>query len=200
MTRSFKFLLSAATGARLWLQVLCGVLLVLNAVTLFLYLAPPGGTRQQLTTDQQSLHNQVMVARARATRLKSMASKVQTGGGESADFEGKYFLPRRQAYAAVVSEIQRMAVASGLHERDAVYGEEPIEGTADLALMNSTANYEGTYESLMRFLQEVDRSPMLLMLDNLQAAPQQKGGQINTSIRFQAIIRDDGSQKIGGQA
>ncbi len=200
MTRSFRLTLPAVSGTRLWLQVLCAVLVLLNAAALFWYVAPPGGTRQELTAEQQRLRNEVAMAKARGLRLKTMAVKVQNGGSASADFEGKYFLPRRQAYAAIVGEIQRMASASGLHERDAVYGEEPIEGTADLSLMNSTANYEGTYDSLLRFLQEVDRSPMLLMLDNLQAAPQQKGGEINTSIRFQAIIRDDGSQKIGGQA
>ncbi|MBV8830681.1 MAG: hypothetical protein JO217_07070 [Acidobacteriaceae bacterium] len=200
MIRSFKFSLPPASGVRLWLQALCGVLLLLNVVALYLYVAPPGGTRQQLTAEQQRLQNELVKSRLRVRQLKLLATKVQSGGTASADFENKYFLPRRRAYEAIVSEIQHLASVSGLHARDAVYSEEPIEGSADLSLMNSTANYEGTYENLLRFLREVDRSPLLLMLDSLQAAPQQKGGTINTSIRFQAIIRDDGTQKIGGQA
>jgi hypothetical protein len=91
-----------------------------------------------------------------------------------------------------------MAKASGLQERDAVYNEEPIEGSDDLNLLNSTANYEGTYENLKTFLYLVDHSPMLIMLENITAAPQQKGNQINTSIRFQAVIRDDGVQTMRG--
>jgi hypothetical protein len=42
----------------------------------------------------------------------------------------------------------------------------------------------------MKFLYEADRSPMLLILDRLQAAPQQKNNQINTQIRFQAVVRE----------
>ncbi len=66
-------------------------------------------------------------------------------------------------------------------------------------MLNITANYQGSYDNLMHFLHEADRSPMLLILDNVQAAPQQKGGQINTSIRFQAVIRENPSGTVGGQ-
>ena len=197
MTRRFKLALPAVRGTRFWLQALCIALALMNAVVLFLHFMPPGGTQEELTAQQGRLRQEIAAVRARALRLKTIAAKAQTGTKESVDFEAQYFLPRRQAYAAVMGELQRLAHASGLTERDAVYSEEPIEGTTDLSLMNSTANYEGAYNNLLRFLGEVNQSPLLLMLDSLQAAPQQhKGGGINTSIRFQAIIRDDGSQKI----
>ncbi len=199
MIRNFKLPVALQRGTRFWLQVLCASLLVLNGVALIFRLVPPWGTRHQLTAQQQELRNGTLSSRARSIRLRTVAAKVQTGGRQAADFQNKYFLPRRQAYAAVVEELQRVAGVSGIHERDAVYSEEPIEGTADLSLMNSTANYEGTYENLLKFLQVIDQSPMLLMLDNLQASPQQKGGVISTSIRFQTIVRDDGTQKIGEQ-
>jgi Tfp pilus assembly protein PilO len=127
---------------------------------------------------------------------------VQLGRTEGLAFEWKYFLPKRTAYAAVISEVQRMATESGLKERDAVFTPEPIEGTSDLDLLNITASFEGPYDSLMKFLYATDRAPALLMLENLQAAPQQRGGQINTSIRFQAIIQSDataiGAARIAG--
>ncbi len=201
MTRRFDWLPSGAGGpgggTRFALLASCAVLAVLNAIALFLYLAPPGGSKTDLTAEQEALRVEINSTRAKALRLKTVAAKVQTGSTESSNFEAQYFLPRRQAYSTVVAEIQRMANISGLHERDAVYSEEPVEGTADLSLLNSSASYEGSYENLKRFLYEVDRSPMLLMLDTLQAAPQQKGGQISTSIRFQAIIRDDGTAPLG---
>jgi hypothetical protein len=52
----------------------------------------------------------------------------------------------------------------------------------------------------MKFLYQVDKSPLLLMLDTFQAAPQQHGNVVNASIRFQAVIRDDASViNAGGQ-
>ncbi len=182
---------------RFWLQISSIVLAILNAIALFLYFAPPGGSRADLAQQSEQTRNEIAAARNRAMRLKNVAEKVEIGSSQSADFESKYFLPKRTAYGTVISEIQRMAKYAGVKEREAVFAEEPIEGTTDLSLLNVTADYEGSYEGLLRFLNAADHSPMLLMLDALGATPQQKGGEINTSIRFQAIIRDDGSRAPG---
>ncbi len=186
-------------GVRFWLQTAAAVLAALNCAALFLYFEPPGGSRADLTADSQQIRMEIATAKAQAARLKTISGKVQVGSQQSGAFEGKYFLGNRAAYEAVIEEIQSMAKQAGLRERDAVFNEEPIEGTSDLLLLNATASYEGSYDGLMHFLNLVDHSPMLLMLDNLQAAPQQKSGQINTSIRFQAIVRESAAAASGGQ-
>lgn len=201
MPRNFEWLSALLggnqRGPRFWLQITGLALALFNGIALYFYLDPPGGSRADLAAEGQQVRNEIAITRSGAVRLRNVADKVQLGSTESADFETKYFLPKRVAYEAVIAEIQRMAAASGLRERDAVFAEEPIEGTADLTLLTNTANYEGTYDNLMRFLFEVDKSPMLLMLDNLQAAPQQKGGQISTSIRFQTIVQESPGLDIG---
>src|SRR5579875_3713047 len=124
-------------GPRFWLQLTGGVLALLNGVALFFYLAPPGGSRKELTEESLQIRNQIIATRAQGVRVRTAAQKVELGNTESSDFESKYFLPKRTAYATVIAELQRMAKASGLQERDAVYTEEPIEGTADLSILNS---------------------------------------------------------------
>lgn len=201
MPRNFDWLSPGSQGmrgARFWLQLTGATLALLNGVALFLYLDPPGGSRKELAAQSLQIRNQIAATRGQALRLRSVAAKVQLGSTESSDFESKYFLRQRVAYGAVIAEIQRMAKASGLQERDAIFNEEPIEGSADLSILNNTAAYEGTYTNLMHFLYEVDHSPMLLMLENLQAAPQQKGGQIATQIRFQAIVREEPAGSAAG--
>ncbi len=203
MPRSFNFRSLAGNGEprgpRFWLKVGVVAMAVLNGIALFLYLDPPGGSRQQLQALNQSVRMQVAAAQAQTRRLETVSNKVQTGSLESASFESKYFLARRAAYETVLAEIQRMAQAAALQERDAVFSEEPIEGTDDLSLLNVTANYEGPYPSLTRFLYEADKSTMLLMLDSMTASPQQRAGMITTSIRFQAIIREPAAATVGGQ-
>ncbi len=197
MPRNFELGRSVATlrhrGPGFWLRTVGIALLVLNAVALFWCLDPPGGTRQQLSDQMLQIHNQILATRANAARVKNVASKVQLGYGEGKAFEAKYFLPRRTSYQSIIGELQRMAQASGLEARDSVNTEEPIEGSDDLTLLNVTANFEGTYPSLMRFLYEVDKSPMLLMLDSLGATPQQASGRVTAALRFQAIIQDNTS-------
>ena len=51
---------------------------------------------------------------------------------------------------------------------------------------------------LMKFLYEADHSPMLIILDALTAAPQQRNNQINATIRFQAIVREPA--RAGGKS
>jgi hypothetical protein len=185
---------------QLRLRVVAAALALLNCIALFLYVAPPGGTREDLELESVRVRSQIFGAQSQAAKVQRLASNVLTGSTQVAGFAEKYFLPKRLAYVAVFEEIQRMAKASGIQERDAAYTEEPIEGTADLTLLNITANYEGTNANLMKFLYEADRSPMLLILDALQAAPQQRDNRINTGIKFQAIVREPAaSATAGGQ-
>jgi hypothetical protein len=182
--------LKIAGNAQGYLKILAGVLAACNAVALFFYIAPPGGSRADLSEQILQIRRQISATRGQTVHMRTTAVKVEAGGGEASDFEAKYFLPKRLAYVTVVGEIQRMAKASGLEERDGVYTEEPIEGTADLSLLTASANFSGSYANLMRFLNETDHSPTLLMLDALTAVPQSKSGEINATARFQAIVRE----------
>lgn len=204
MPRNFERLRMNSTlsreGPGFWLRVIGIVLALLNCVALFLYLDPPGGTRRDLTEQSLQVRNEIAATRTSAVRLKTVAANVQLGNSQSSAFESIYFLPRRTAYQRVIGELQRMAAVSGLQEGDRVYSEEPIEGTTDLTLLNIAANnYQGTYDNLMHFLYEVDKSPMLLMLDTLLAAPQQTGSRVSASLRFQAVIQEEASPVLGSE-
>lgn len=202
MPRSFNWL-STGKGVkhppRFGFQIAIGALTLANIVALYLYFFPPGGSRRDLIAQSEGIQHEIQAAQAKAFRLKTVSGKVQAGSSQASDFEAKYVLPERLAYGIVITEIERMIKESGVTERDATYSKEPIEGTPDLTLLTSAANYEGKYENLKKFLYELDHSPLLIMVDTIQAAPQQKGDQINVNIRFQTIIRDDGGGPVKGQ-
>jgi Tfp pilus assembly protein PilO len=123
---------------------------------------------------------------------------VQLGGDQTEQFAHKYFLPNRTAFATLLSELLRMSSAAGLREGQRTYSQEPIEGTDDLTLLTINANYQGNYTELMNFLNQVDRSDQLLILDTLTATPQQQGaGVLNVVTRFLAVIQEDGSLVAG---
>ena len=186
-------------GPQFWLQSAVGALALLNLVALYFYIAPPGGTRAELTAQSQHLRTQVAAARGQTNKLKRVSTRVQLGGEQSVNFESQYVFPKRQAYEAVIAEIQRMAQGANLNQREGTWSEEAIEGTPDLTVLTNTTNFEGSYPSLMKFLYEVDRSSKLLMLDTLTATPQ-KAGQVTAQMKFQAIIRDiEAAQPAGGQ-
>jgi hypothetical protein len=200
MRRNFNFssLQSEARqgGPGFWLKVLTAVLAVANAIALFFYIAPPGGSQSELVEQRQQLRTDILGTRHSAARLQTVSGKVQQGSTQADDFESKYFLSERLAFENVIAEVQRMAKASGLEAREAVYSKEPIEGSDDLSVLNIAQRFNGSYQNLMNFLHQADTSKSLLMLDTLQATPQQHNGQIEAEIRFQAVIRDEASSLI----
>jgi Tfp pilus assembly protein PilO len=197
MPRNFEWLKPRADGTRgpaLWLQLAIIALVLMNGVAIFLYFVPPGGTRRELARQETQIHREIDVRRAAARRLKTISQKVELSGEETEEFEAKYFLPRRLAFSSIVSELLRMSNAAQLHTREGSFTQDPVEGTDDLTLVTINSNYQGTYTDLVHFLQQVDQSPQLLILDTLNATPQQQGsGVLNVNMRFLAVVREDGS-------
>jgi Tfp pilus assembly protein PilO len=199
------FDLKSTTGPARWLKIGVLGLALLNLVALFLYVAPPGGSRRELRERQSALENNIRLRQMATERLKTVSAKVELGGEQTDKFSQQYFLPQRTAFAVLVGELFRLSSAAGLHEGQRTYTHEPIEGTDDLSLLTINANYQGSYADLMNFVNQVDHSDQLLILDTISATPQGQGtGVLNITSRFLAIVKDDGTPapgaaSVGGQ-
>jgi hypothetical protein len=86
---------------QLRLRVAATVLLLLNLVAGYLYLFPPGGSRQDLELQSLQVRTQILAAQKQAGKMRALASNVQQGSNQAADFTTKYFLPKRTADVAV---------------------------------------------------------------------------------------------------
>jgi len=179
-----------ARGAGFWLQTTAATLLLLNLIALYFYFAPPGGSRRELAAQSAQIHQQVVAARFTAQRLATVSGKVQLAGTQTTTFEGKYFLPGREVYRKVFSDFEKLTQEAGVQQRDGVFTEEPIEGSKDLTLLTFSVNLDGTYADLMHFLYAVDHSPSLLILDSLNAAPQQGKDRLNLAVKFLIVMRE----------
>jgi Tfp pilus assembly protein PilO len=201
MSRDFDlFNFKGSSGPAFWLRVALVGLAALNVLAIYLYIAPPGGSRRELTIQDESIRRDTQVRRAAAERLKLVSQKVQLGGEQTSRFSQQYFLPSRTAFAVLLGELLRLSSAAGLKEGQRSYSQEPIEGTDDLNLLTINANYSGDYSNLMKFVNEVDHSDQLLILDTLSATPlQQSAGILNVQMRFLAVVKDDGT-RLDGQA
>lgn len=179
--------------ARTIWRIVLGVLVGANLVAAGLILYPPGGAADDVERQYSSL--QAQVAQQRFTLLKTQqhVAAVEKGRTEGEQFLGNYFLARRTAYSTLLTELVTAADQAQIKSREHAYATEPIEGSDNLSMMTITANYEGTYANLMRFVNAVDRSPRLLIIEGLNAAPQQSGGVLSVSMKIDAFVREDGS-------
>jgi hypothetical protein len=189
MPRNFSL---RAPAARIW-RIVLAVLAVANVVAAVLVVYPPGGSAAGLERERANLQAQTAARRAQIEQTRQHAGSVQKGRTEGEKFLSDYFLARRTAYSTLLTELDAAADQAKIKPKEHAYATEPIEGSDSLSLMTITANYEGTYANLMRFVHQLDGSPHMLIIEALNAAPQQGSGVLTISMKLDAFVRDDGS-------
>ena len=189
MPRSFNVRMPAPAAWR----VILWLLLVANLIGAALVMYPPGGSADDLERQRVNLQAQVKSRRAQLAQTQLHAAAVEKGKSEGNKFVGDYFLARRTAYSTLLSELVAAADEAKIKPKEHAYATEPIEGSDSLSMMTITANYEGTYANLMRFVHAIDQSPRMLVIEALNAAPQLSNGTLAISMRIDAFVRDDGS-------
>ncbi len=189
MPRNF----SAAAGVPFRWRIALGVLLVAVIGAAWIVTYPPGGSADDLQRQLAALESQTTARRALLASTREHVAAVEQGRAEGDKFLNQYFLARRTAYSTLLSELVDAADRAKIKPKEHAYATEPIEGSDSLSMMSISANYEGTYANLMRFVHELDRSPRLLIIEALNAAPEQTGGTLNISMKIDTFVRDDGS-------
>jgi len=167
-----------------------GALLALNVIAVGLVLFPPGGSADDLERELATLQSQVMQKRALLERSRLNVAAIEKARGEGDRFLDDYFLARRTADSALLSALTDAASKAQIKERDRAQTTEFIEGSDSLSMMTITANYEGTYRNLLTFIDELDHSEQLLIIESLSAAPQPGSNILTVSMKIDAFIRD----------
>jgi hypothetical protein len=173
------------------LRILLGVLAAANLVAAWMYLWPIGGGPVELRQEVDALHRQVADRRTTVAQMRDLASKVTIAKSEGDKFLDDYFISRRVLASTIDSELISAAESAGVTPRDQANSIEPIEGSDDLSMETITANFEGTYPQLIHLINRLDRSKLLLIIDSLQATPQQGTGKLSIGLKLDAFVRED---------
>ena len=59
-----------------------------------------------------------------------------------------------------------------------------------MSQLTITAGFEGTYQSLTKFVNLLDKSPKFLIIESMQASPQQAGAVLNVSLKLDTFVRE----------
>jgi|SRR5580658_202582 hypothetical protein len=182
-----------AGNPRTLIRVGLGVLAAANLVALYFVIRPIGGSAQELAQQSLDMRSAIRQQQGVLERTRLLAGKIQSGRGEGDQFMGHYFLPRRSAYSTIIAELNDLAGQSKITPRDSALALEAVDGSDTLDMVQISANFEGLYPDVIRFINLIDKSDRLLIVESLNATPQQSGGRLNVMLKLDTFVREDGS-------
>ena len=179
---------------RIVVRVILGVLLAANLVAAGLVMFPPGGSADDLEREMASLQTQVAQNRKVVEQTRQHAAAVEMGKAEGDKFLDQYFLDRRTYNLNLQTALNDAATASKVTARNTSFAPSPIDGSDTLSMITVTTEIEGTYHDVMNFVHEIDKSPRLLIIESLNASPQQGSNILSVQMKLNAFMREDQAQ------
>jgi hypothetical protein len=170
-----------------------GVLAVANVAALYFVIRPIGGSAQELAQQALDMRSAIRQQQGVLERTRVLASKIESGRGQGDKFMVSYFLPRRTANSTILAELNDLAGQAKITSRDSAINIEAVDGSDTLDMMQITANFEGLYPDLIHFINLLDKSDRLLIIESLNATPQQSGGRLNVMLKLDTFVQEDGS-------
>ncbi len=164
--------------------------MAVNLAAFYFVIRPPGGSPEELRAQVLNLTGELRQKRAVLDRTRVMVTKIQAGRQEGDRFLSQYFLPSNTAYSTVLAELIDLAKNAQMKPKESSYNLEPIEGSDTLDMMTISQNLEGKYPDLLHFVNELDKSQRLLIVESLQATPQ-TSGLLNITLKLQTYVRED---------
>jgi type IV pilus assembly protein PilO len=199
MPRSFD--ISRLKGAslkdpRVLARLALGVLLAANLAAAIVAFKPFGGSAEDLMRQEQALRAQLQELEMKQVRTRSLADKVQLARKEGDQFLSGYVLDRRSTMSSIEEELNRTAKEAGIKRGQTAMVLEPIEGSDTLSMLTITAGFEGSYAALTKLVNLLDKSPRFLIIENMVAAPQVGGQNLNVSLKLDAFVRETAGSSI----
>ena len=126
--------------------------------------------------------------------------KVQAARPQGDQFMTKYVVDRRTMASTVLEELNKLAADAGIKVGPETSARRRSRAATRISMLSISAGFEGSYASLAKLVNLLDRSPRFLIIENMvAAAPQGQTGQaagqgdkaLNVTLRIDTFVRDD---------
>ena len=192
MTKNFKAANLNLREPQIIVRGVLGLLLFANLIVAAFAFHLVGDTPNELDAQLISVRSSFRAAQQHLNRSKILINNMDLSREQGDKFLASYVTPRRQTYSTMDAEINQLAKTSGMRVGVLNYSLlDPIENSTDLYMMTVTADFEGPYAALVKFVNELDRSQRFLLIEQIQVTPQPKGDLLNAVIKLNTFIRDE---------
>ncbi len=175
------------TRARI--QMLLAVLVVLNAVLLFLVFRPPGRSLAERQAESKRSRASYDSTLATVKQMRDLRAKLGSAIQNDEKFSIEHFLSRRTAFSAMLSDLERLASENQLKTSTVSYllKEETKRPGFENVAVNMTV--EGGYPELMRFVNKLERSDLFWIVHTMTVSSSQaRGLRLNLQVETYAVL------------
>lgn len=163
---------------RVAMRAVIGALLLANLGVAVVAFKPFGGSADDLRQEQAALSTQLSQLQTRLDAAKRLVDNMEIARTQGDEFLEQYIMEERSLAGTTLEEMTRIATDSGIRAQQAVFQEEPVEGSDTLQMVSIQQGFEGTYANLTKLINLLDKSPRFLIIDAMNLnAPQQQNVQ-----------------------
>jgi Tfp pilus assembly protein PilO len=169
-----------------------GLLLAANLTAAVFAFHLVGDSPQALNQQFNAATTRLQAEQMKLNRSRLLTANIDKGRTESETFLASYLTSRKHTYSTIIDEIHQAAKTTGMNQKETTIATlDPIEGSDDLDILSLSANFEGGYTQLVKFVNLLDRSPRFLVIESMQATPETKGDTLNVVLKLNAFVKED---------
>lgn len=162
-----------AAARRRWRRILQGLLaalFLLNVLFFALALKPAGLRSREQAEMFGRLQRDLESRRETVGRLRKIAATLGEAGRQDAEFYQGKFLPKPTGFSIIMEELDRLAKANQVRKGAVGYTTGEVRGRAELNQVDVTTVLDGDYTNIVQFVNQLERSRLFLMIDNITVA------------------------------
>jgi type II secretion system (T2SS) protein M len=166
------------------LKLALGILVAIDVAAVALLFSPWIGSQRTRGEQMQSLWRTLQVKTREVEPLRGLDKKVEVAHQQIDDFY-KDRLPSEDS--AIAENLGKLASASGVKIGGIKYKIGDPESVG-LRRMEITADFSGDYLQLVRFLNELERSRLFFLVDNVELGGEE-GGTVKLQMQLETYLK-----------
>lgn len=166
------------------IKIALGVLLGVDVIAMGVFFSPLVGSTASRRQELNQLWSELQTKTRQVEPLRDLPEKVVKANGQIAEFYKKRF-PAQDSQIA--SQLGKLATENGVTIEQAKYKERDVE-VGRLEPVEVEADLSGSYVSLAKFINALERDEMLFVISNITLAGEQKG-PIKLQMRVETFLK-----------
>jgi Tfp pilus assembly protein PilO len=173
----------------LWrIAAILGVLLLLNLGFYLLFNLPRLRSLQTLESRRNSAASDLRGTQGRCAQMRDLLSKYDDETKKLEDFYGNVLGSQLDRMTSIQKEVRGIASEFRIDPESIDYNSQEIEGTG-MAQFQITIPLVGGYPNLRQFINRVESSRHLLIIDSVQLTGAREGGaMLNLTIKISTMF------------